>query len=1079
MLNCRSAVFTLVLALGVAPSGFAQLQVESGLTLEEYVNDILLGNGVTASNITYSGGFDQLGYVTEGDGVFSISSGLMMSTDFTGNIACPDDFPFCSDCQGQGTDADLLDIANSVPGMIGQNFNVSSVNDLAVLEFDFVAAGDTVRFNYVFGSDEYPGAPGANGYINSTYNDVFAFFLSGPGITGPFDSPAGFPGGAVNIAGVPNTDPVLPITISSVNAGSDIYDPINEEYFVASYDSDDICLNGYTVPFTAEYPVECGETYHIKLAIADGTDTALESIVVLEEGSFESNAVVQIDLSIDVGGPDSQTIYEDCGTATLIFERPVETILDMQEMVYIDYSGSVAINGVDYGIPDGLGGLDPLPDSIVFEPYVSIVEFELTAAIDGIPEGPEEVVFQIENVAACNGGGLTTYFEFIVAENPPPFVVEDFYVEICNGITVDAGPIVSGGYGNYTFDWQGCIPEDYSPVPMTPDANFICDVIVGDTCGIAPQVAQVQVDVLQLPPLTVDITPDDIMLECNGSVFVNAAAAGGDGNYTYDWYTNSGTLWPLWTGGVDLSVWNNADTVFVDVEDGCGFVSTDWVEVQYNVPPIEITVADQVDVLCNNDFTVSADVDGSGPFTFTWFSDNGMWLDFDNTLNYNVTEDETVMLSVNDACGQNEEVEIDIVVDAPPVLIDLVSDLVGPCTEDFVIDPDVTSGSGNYVYSWSQDGASLPGGNSSIVVNSDVNTNITVLIQDGCGQSNTASSQITIDNPPLEVDLGDDIFASCVDNTDIPVTILSGAGDYTYSWTVGGMPAGTNASQVVQSFESIPVSVDVQDGCGGAASDDLVYHIPDIPLSITITPDTTICAGDQISIVATATGGEEGFVYHWTSIDEYGSVQSLTPSQSANYPVVATDICGKVIEENVTVEVQYLFSQFTTSPLDEENAFLFNANPSPAEPFDGAYTYEWDFGDGNGSDQPAVEHTFDGLYEHTVSLGVTSWAGCTDTAYTVVNGPVLLYIPTAFSPNNDGKNDAFRVVGDQIEQFEISVFDRWGNEVYESVNHEEFWDGSVNGGDYFAPNGMYHYIIRVKGFDTEAEYIKGYIQLLR
>jgi gliding motility-associated-like protein len=364
-------------------------------------------------------------------------------------------------------------------------------------------------------------------------------------------------------------------------------------------------------------------------------------------------------------------------------------------------------------------------------------------------------------------------------------------------------------------------------------------------------------------------------------------------------------------------------------------------------------------------------------------------------------------------------------------------------------------------------------------VNSDVNTNITVLIQDGCGQSNSASTQITIDNPPLEVDLGGDIFASCVDNTDIPVTILSGAGDYTYSWTVGGMPAGSNSSQVVQSFETIPVSVSVQDGCGGAASDDLVYHIPDIPLNMTITPDTTICAGDQISIVATATGGEEGFVYHWTSIDEYGSIQSLTPTQSANYPVVATDICGKVIEANVTVEVQYLFSQFTTSPLDEENAFLFNANPSPAEPFDGAYTYEWDFGDGNSSDLPSAEHMFDGLYEHTVSLGVTSWVGCTDTAYTVVNGPVLLYIPTAFSPNNDGKNDAFSVVGDQIEQFEISVFDRWGNEVYASVNHEAVWDGSVNGGDYFAPNGMYHYIIRVKGFDTEAEYIKGYVQLLR
>lgn len=1063
----------------VVTDAMAQLEVESGFTLEEYVNDILLGNGVTATNITYSGGFDQLGYVTGGEGAFSIASGLMMSTDNAINISCPDNFPFCSDCQGQGVDADLLDIANSVPDMIGQNFVVQDVNDLAVLEFDFIAAGDTVRFNYVFGSDEYPGSPGANGFINTTYNDVFAFFLSGPGISGPYDSPAGFPDGAVNIAGVPNTDPVLPITISSVNAGSDINPPINEEYFIASYDSDEICLNGYTVPFTAEYPVECGETYHIKLAIADGTDGALESIVVLEEGSFESNAVVQIDLSIDVGGPDSGTIYEDCGTATLTFERPVETILEIQEMVYIDYSLSEAINGVDYGIVTGGEDLDPLPDSIVFEPFVSIVEFEITADIDEIPEGPEQVVMQIENVAACNGGGLTTYFEFTIAENPPPFVVDDYYIEICNGITVEAGPMVSGGYGNYTFDWQGCIPDNTSPVSLTPDSDFICEVIVGDTCGIESQVANVQIDVLDLPPLTVDITPDEVLLECNGSVFINATADGGDGNYSYSWYSNNGPLWPLWTGGVDIGVWNNADTVFVEVEDGCGFTEVDWVEIDENIPPIEIQVANPFDVLCNNDFALNTNVEGSGPFTYTWFGPNGAWLDFDNTLNYNVTEDQTVTLTVNDACGQTESIEVDLVVEAPPVEISMVDNLVGPCTESFSFNPSITSGSGNYVYTWYQDGSQLASNNSTLVINTDFDTNIELLVEDGCGQSNTAAATITIDNPPLEIELGEDIFASCIDNTDIPVQILSGAGDYAFAWTVAGVPAGTDASQVVQSFNTIPIEVTVLDGCGGVDSDALTYHIPDIPLEITITPDSTICVGDQISLVATATGGEDGFVYHWTTLDAYGNVQSIAPTQNANYPVIATDICGKVIEADVTVEVQYLFSQFAVSRLDEENAFLFTATPSPPEPFPGGYTYDWDFGDGAGSDQPVIDHTFDGLSEHTVSLGVTSWVGCTDTAYTVVKGPVILYIPSAFTPNNDGKNDAFEVVGDQIEEFEMIIFDRWGAKVFETETIENRWIGDINGSDHFAPNGIYHYVLRVKGFDTEAERISGYIQLIR
>ena len=67
----------------------------------------------------------------------------------------------------------------------------------------------------------------------------------------------------MNIAAVPDSDPPLPITISSVNPNT------NAEYYIDNPGGQDPCINGYTVPFTAEYEVECGETYHIKLAIVD------------------------------------------------------------------------------------------------------------------------------------------------------------------------------------------------------------------------------------------------------------------------------------------------------------------------------------------------------------------------------------------------------------------------------------------------------------------------------------------------------------------------------------------------------------------------------------------------------------------------------------------------------------------------------------------------------------------------------------------------------------------------------------------------------------------------------------------
>ena len=508
----RKSIFTTALFLAFAGGVWGQLTITSDLTIEEYVNDILLGSGVSASNITYTGSMLQLGYLEGGEDDFSVASGLVLSTEVAEATDCGET-TFCDDCIGLFTDDDLLDIANSVPPLIGQNFTVGDVNDGCILEFDFIATGDTVRFNYVFGSDEYLT------FVNTTYNDVFAFFLSGPGITGPYASPAGFPDGAVNIAEVPDSDPSLPITISSVNPST------NSEYYIDNPGGQDPCINGYTVPFTAEWPVECGETYHIKLAIADGSDGALESIVVLEEGSFTSTAVVDVDLSIDVGGPEENTIYEGCGTATLTFTRPIETILELEEMVVIDYSSSVGINGVDFSL---------LPDTIVFPPNVPTVSFELQAFEDGISEPAETVIFEILNLAACNNQGLTTYFEFEIADDPDPIEIVAPGVQMCPGESRVLLPEVTGGYGHYTYTW--CDGSDADTLVVSPPDSYTCTLIVGDTCSLPTASADFDVQVL-LPP---NATAGEDLIACGDAALEGsiiglppASCVNESGAYTY------------------------------------------------------------------------------------------------------------------------------------------------------------------------------------------------------------------------------------------------------------------------------------------------------------------------------------------------------------------------------------------------------------------------------------------------------------------------------------------------------------------------------------------------------------------
>ena len=109
---------------------------------------------------------------------------------------------------GTGSDPDLLAITS--PG--------NDIQDISILEFDFVPTGDSLKFNYVFGSEEYPSFN-----CSATFNDVFGFFLSGPGISGPYTN------NAANIALVPGTS--LPVSIANIHGPGGSCGPANAQFY--------------------------------------------------------------------------------------------------------------------------------------------------------------------------------------------------------------------------------------------------------------------------------------------------------------------------------------------------------------------------------------------------------------------------------------------------------------------------------------------------------------------------------------------------------------------------------------------------------------------------------------------------------------------------------------------------------------------------------------------------------------------------------------------------------------------------------------------------------------------------------
>ena len=166
------------------------------------------------------------------------------------------------------------------------------------------------HFEFVFGSEEYLE------WVNSGFNDVFGFFISGPGITGPFSSPIGFPNGAVNIALVPGT--VTPITINNINNVTNPgfyidngtgncfappFDPQCTDTTVTQYD-------GFTVVMTASIGglIPCS-TYHLKLAVADAGDDQLDSGIFLKAGSITASNI-EVSTTTSIGNAFLNAVEE-------------------------------------------------------------------------------------------------------------------------------------------------------------------------------------------------------------------------------------------------------------------------------------------------------------------------------------------------------------------------------------------------------------------------------------------------------------------------------------------------------------------------------------------------------------------------------------------------------------------------------------------------------------------------------------------------------------------------------------------------------------------------------------------------
>lgn len=657
--------FFLIACLSGITSINAQIVGDCGTdydTASELV-EILVGEGVDFSNASLSGFDCSAGYFS-GSSNLGFETGLVMATDGLGSIGPGGGGGTFG---GPGTEPDLelqLDLVNALN---------NSLNNLIVLEFDFVPTSDTITFEYIFASNEYPS------YTCSQYNDIFGFFLSGPDIT-----TGAFGNNALNLAMVPDPNNPgqytnTPVIINTVNSGtpsgaypasncSDI-DPNWEDYSVFFTDNSGtatVNYPGFTVPLTATAVVTPCETYHIKLAIADVADGGVNSAVFLKENSFNSNPAIDytfVPNASNIFNDDSpyvDNLYEGCGTSSIIFNRPPE--IDAEIVFDVTLSGAAQIND-DYSVTNIVDNQVVMP---VGQPS-TIVNF--TTFNDGITEGAEDIIIEILPVDyGCYELDLDT-FTFDILDQPTMSGDMSISDALCPGDAITLEALPAGGVGGlmslpysfppYTYSWSDGGSNE--TLTIYPTQSQVSCVTITDVC-LQEYVVCEDVQVETYSPLFA-ITSPDVTSECPGDLAtLNVQAFGGMGEelppfspetpYTYQWIgygtSSSQTVSP------------ESDTEYcVEVTDVCGDQVTECMTVEIAVfPPIEGTsdeiyvCEDESDEIC---VTASG---GNGELLFEWSTGETTECIEVYPGVYNVV--------ITDECGKTGSAQGEVLLDSAP-----------------------------------------------------------------------------------------------------------------------------------------------------------------------------------------------------------------------------------------------------------------------------------------------------------------------------------------------------------------------------------------------------------------------------
>ncbi len=452
-----------------------------------------------------------------------------------------------------------------------------------------------------------------------------------------------------------------------------------------------------------------------------------------------------------------------------------------------------------------------------------------------------------------------------------------------------------------------------------------------------------------------------------------------------------------------------------------------------------LTAISATNLLCHNDLSGKATVTASGgipSYTYEWM--NGQSSPVPTGL---AAGKQVVIITDGNGCKKSDS----ILLTQPPDLRAVILNAVNPTCSgkaDGSVSLDISGGVQPYFYQWTngkfdKDIRLLPGGS------------YAVSLKDANGCTRDLSTTL-VEPSPLSIGLSVLSDVACLGgrNGSILADVSGGTQPYRYTWK----NADLELSPISNLLSGLPAgiySLAIQDKNSCTADNNIEITAPQFLLESSITKTDLSCAnGTDGAAQVTVTGGTSPYLISWSNGASGVAASNLA---AGTYTIDILDSKGcKTVNKAVIVSPSGMLVSVSIKNIscaDQQDGELQAAVTKGTPP----YTYLWS----NGSTEPSLKDLAAGIY----TITVTDKKECTHTTDVTVaagNGDCL-FIPDAFSPNNDGVNDRWVLRNIRLyPNNTMQVFNQWGQQLYSASPYLEPWDGRHNGN--LLPPATYYYI---------------------